>query len=220
MDNLPSLISAGVNDFLTMCNIGGTNFTAACVQGILGAHIRKRAEEARIILIEEFRKARIDKIEWATEDEFAGTLLRYLNAVRDNAARLNLRLMAKVMVGQAVHDRLYADDFNRYANSLSTLSRKEVVALVNVHMLTVSYGATPADGFTDPRMEAMLARVVPSTFKSGDEFVAVCGAISRTGFIISSNDKNIFRFTTTALMDEICELADFKDALRSEDSNL
>jgi hypothetical protein len=65
-----------------------------------------------------------------SEDDAAAFLLRYLRAAQEGAARLNLRLMARVVVGKAhAGEPLYADEFLRYADTLASLARNEVVLL-------------------------------------------------------------------------------------------
>lgn len=129
MTDLPAIVGAAMSDVLSILQVGGTSVTGAIAQGAVAAYLRRRAQDARDILLEEFRQARIDRLDVASEDELGGVLFRYFSAIRDNAARLNLRLMAKVMVGQGQRGQLYADPFHRYATTLANLSREEVIVL-------------------------------------------------------------------------------------------
>lgn len=73
-----------MSDILSVFNIGGASVTGAIAQGAVVAYLRQRTEEARDILVEEFRYARINAIAVDNEDELGGVLFRYLNAVREN----------------------------------------------------------------------------------------------------------------------------------------
>src|SRR5712692_6521403 len=52
-----------------------------------------------------------------------------LRAAQEGAARLNLRLLAKVIAGQFQAGRLVADEFLHHAERLALLSRDEVVVI-------------------------------------------------------------------------------------------
>ena len=72
----------------------------------------RRADEARDILVQELRRGNVDTLEVASEDEAFSIIYRYSLAMRDGAARRNLRLLARVMVGLAQRDQLFSDEFN------------------------------------------------------------------------------------------------------------
>lgn len=174
------------------------------------------AEENRDVLLEEFRQARISRIDFASENEMGGILFRYFNAVRDNTARLNVRLMAKVMVGQAQRDQLFADEFTRCANTLSTLNRDEVIAVTRIHRYTKDLQNQQTTGLVDPLQVEMIDELIPRQFSSFDHLSAVCVAACGSGLIIETRDLNTFRYLSTPIMDEIAQLADFQDALQKE----
>jgi hypothetical protein len=114
MTDLPAIVGAAMSDVLSVLQIGGTSVSGSIAQGAVAAYLRRRAKDAQDILLEELRHARIDSLDFAGQDELGGTLFRYFNAIRDNAARVNLRLMAKVMAGQAQLGRIFTDEFSRY----------------------------------------------------------------------------------------------------------
>jgi hypothetical protein len=176
--------------------------------------IAQRKKDAVDRLLDEFRNGRIDQISWESEDEFAGMLIRYLNAVRDSAGLDALRLMAKVMVGQIQRDRIYADEFIRYANMLASLSRDEILAITCLHKARL---ASKIPESTEGVWKKMVEAVVPTHFPSEQYVHAVLTAASRSGLVTTPHDLYaVGVYRTSPLMDEISQLADFQDALRRE----
>lgn len=217
--NLPAVVGAAVNDVLSLFQLTGANVTGTIAQGAIAAYLCRRAEEARNVLLEEFAEAQISSIEVANEDELGGILFRYFNAIRDNSARLNLRLMAKVMVGQAQRDRLFADDFVRYANLIAMLSRDEVLAVALLHRKKVEMGgrSTPPDITAPTSWELIERESVPSVFPTIGHLRAACTSAMRSGLVMTGTALDeLTVFTTTPVMDELAELSDFQDALRKE----
>ena len=213
---LASIIASAFSDMLAHFQFGGASVTSAIAQTAIAGYLRRRLEESHDVLLEELRQGNIDRIEFDSEYELGGVLFRYFNAVRDNAARLNLRLMAKAMVGQVRNEQLYADEFTRYANILSAMTRDEVIASITVYRYTLDIERTPVTSFSDPRTQKMVDSVVPSLFVDSDYFIAVCGALARFGLVIDSNDGNSFRFVSTPIMANLAKVVDFQDALRKE----
>jgi hypothetical protein len=91
--------------------------------------MQRRLEEARDVLFDELKHGRIDPLNVAQEDGAVAIIYRYMLAVRDCSARRNLRLLARVIAGLGQRDRLFADDFNKYAEALSRLTRDELLVL-------------------------------------------------------------------------------------------
>lgn len=220
MADVPALVGAAFNDVLSMFSIPGANLTGELARSAVASYLRRQSKAARDILLEEFRLGNIDRIELANEDELGGILFRYFNAIRDNAARLNLRLMAKVMVGQAQRDMLYVDDFSKYSNCLTGLSKEEIIAISKNYAYTESIKNNKIEGFLDPRNDNIVDGLVPSIFKSEEHLLSVCSAASRSGLLMISLDMNTFRFLSTPIMDEVAKLADFQDALRRESADI
>ena len=89
---------------------------------------RRRAERARDILLDELSRGE-KTVSVPEVEEAAAVLLRYGRAAQEGAARLNLRLMAKVIAGQVHQQALYADEFLRHADIIAGLRREEVTLL-------------------------------------------------------------------------------------------
>lgn len=129
--------------------------------------------------------------------------------------------MAKVMVGQARRDRLYADEFTAYANALASLSRNEALAVTLLHRARPEWEAKSKDEREKEGLFGIARRhAVPAHFPSEDHFLGHLGGATKSGLVLMQSAWNSVIFTTSPLMDEIGELADFQDALRKEGASM
>lgn len=216
MTNIPAVLGAALSDILSLLSIGGNSVTGAVAQGAVAAFLRRRAQDAHDILLEEFREARIGRIEFASEDELGGVLFRYFNAIRDNAARLNLRLMAQTITGLARRGGIYADPFNRYAAALACLSRDEVIVLGAMMKPWSAYLAQGGGENCDVHQE-LLRTLVPGTFETGKHVSAALAAASKSGLLFRMEGGfGPVGFYPSPLLEELVQLADFQEALRRE----
>lgn len=216
MTDLPAIVGAAMSDVLSILQVGGTSVTGAIAQGAVAAYLRRRAQDARDILLEEFRQARIDRLDVASEDELGGVLFRYFSAIRDNAARLNLRLMAKVMVGQGQRGQFYADPFHRYATALASLSRDEVIVLST--FLRLWLPEIKKGGKLEKDLHRELeAALVPAALPTVRHVKAALTSGSRSGLLYRLEGAiGHFGYYPSPLLEEVGQLADFQDALRAE----
>jgi hypothetical protein len=216
--DVPAVIGCAMSDVLSSFQIGGASVTGALVQSAVASFIRRQSEATRDILLEEFSLGHIDRIEVASQDELGGILFRYFNAIRDNAARLNLRLMAQVMVGLVQRDRLYADEFTKYANALATLSRDEVIVLTECMKFWTECqqrGPLKVGEFR----EGLHNRLVPSAYPFTRNVDALLSSGSRSGLLFISGGGGIggpIFFYPSPMFEAVFDLADFQDALRRE----
>ena len=213
---LPILVGNVTADLLACFHVPGT----ATAGSALGQFQKRRLERAREILLEELRSARISAVEAATEDDAIAIIVRYLRAAQEGSARLNLRLMAKVLAGQAHGGVLYADEFLRYADVLASLSREEVITIAALHKHTKEYQAEVSSGINDPPtpFSRLVDEMVPSHFPDEATLEGVCAGAMRTGMIVIATTW-VGHFTSP-LVDRLQELAPFQDALCQEDEGL
>ncbi|MGE5548413.1 MAG: hypothetical protein ACM33T_16025 [Solirubrobacterales bacterium] len=197
-------------------NIGGASVTGAIAQSAVAAFLRKRMEDARDVLLDEFETARIHRIEFTSQDELGGVLFRYFNAIRDNAARLNMRLMAKVMVSQAHRGELFADPFSQYAAALACLTRDEVIVLAALMEIWSDFVAKGGGSDRDIHRE-LNGKLVPTVFPTVKHVSAALASASKSGllFRFESPFGNV-GFYPSPLLEEVVLYADFQDALRKE----
>ena len=137
----------------------------------------------------------------------------------EGAARLNLRLMAKVIAGQAQARGLVADEFLRYADILASLSRDEIIAIATLHRVRKEIDALPGGRqmYGHTIWERLKDALVPSLVQSDDYLRALVTGAMRSGLIISlTSIDDIGYFATSPLMDTLEILAPFREALEAE----
>jgi hypothetical protein len=99
-DDVPALTGTAFADVLTKIEFSAAGFAGTALGVVLSRILRSRADQARQIFIEEVRQTTRAIRDAAEADEFVAITYRYLQAACEGAARLNLRLMAKVVRGQ------------------------------------------------------------------------------------------------------------------------
>ncbi len=194
-------------------NLAGAGF--ALVAGQLS---RRRAVHARDILLDELRRG--ERTLSAPEvDETVAVLLRYGRAAQEGTARLNLRLMAKVIAGQVQQKVLYADEFLRHADIIASLRREEVILLgaLQRHWAAPAVQAMANDH--DRMNEAkrlMLAELTPVPFIDIVELAATEDAIVRTGFLAGTEVFGGTIYKPTRTFQRVCALISLEAALEAE----
>ena len=87
--------------------------------------------EARDVLLDEIEKGDFSGI---PQDDLVSIIHRYLQASINGSAKLNLRILARLIKGITKNDEvlvpgLYASEFNRYSNILADLTYEELQVL-------------------------------------------------------------------------------------------
>ncbi len=180
----------------------------------LNSVLRRRRERAAALLLVEIRRG---KIPLQPPDEAISAILRYMRAADEGAARLNLRLMARVLAGKAFLDDLKADEFLYYADMLASMRREEIVLIATMHR--VRHQNTEIEGRREPHQqwELIASALVPQTFSNENALRAAVTACLRTGLLTDENTiDNSGWYTTSSLMDELERLAPFEAALEEE----
>ena len=183
---------------------------------LVGDMLKRRIVEARDILLNQIRAGDIDVIEAAASDEKVDILYRYYIAARDGAGRANLHLLARVIVGLAGRDRLYADEFNRYAVLLSQLTRDQIFVIGRYYAHEKSVAGEQDDVIrSTSAWKNVIKEMVPTHFATEGHIQSVCAQLIGAGllFQIGAFGNNVYRLTP--LVEEIANLADFEAALAS-----
>lgn len=217
-DKTPALLSGVVTDLMTGGASGGAG-TIGAVAGIaLSDLMARRREAARDVLLDELRVGDRTLVETGEVDEVVAILERYARAAREGAARLNLRLMAKVIAGQAHLGNLVADEFLYYADLLASLRREEIILLATLHRLKFMSEVVAIDegGRLKKIEELAVADLVSGLFETQEMLRAVMGGLTRTGLVQGHSTFGRIMYGTTALMDKLVDLADFDEALSKE----
>jgi hypothetical protein len=213
--NLPSHLGALASDFLSGFFVPGASFLGSALQSL----IQRRLAGAQDILLEELRRGdRTLPLNISEIDEAVAMMFRYARAAQEGTARLNLRLMAKVIAGQAHLGNLIADEFRRYADVLASLTREEIILIATLHRHWISADVQQAE---EERREgiahqATVRDLVPTLFRNEEELKLVASASMRTGLVISVPVWDETIYTTTSLMDKLERFAPFQEALNQE----
>ena len=104
------------------------------LQELWDIHQERKAGIARDILLEEICEDNLSRID---NDDKISILHRYLQAAMNGEARVNLRILAKLIRGllnnEDLQPALYASEFNRYAKILEGLSYEELQILATLY---------------------------------------------------------------------------------------
>lgn len=219
---LPDLVGSGFADIASALTFGASNLFGTSVAKVIERMMRRRAEEARSIFLEELGQGLRPPRDPGEIDEFVAILYRYLSKAQEGAARLNLRLMARVVRGQLEGQALYASEFLRYSELLALLTREEVVLLATRHRLRVEFDAekTTAQWSDTSSVNERVERVlVPRVFSTRLHLNATLTALQRTGLVWpgAAAVSGGFVWQDTPLLDKVALLARFEGALELED---
>lgn len=175
--------------------------------------LKRRAEQARDLLFEELQRGDRLTIGVGSDDEAISVIYRYMRAAFEGAARVNLRLLAKFIAGNLQVGTLVADEFLAVADSLSTLSRDELIV---IGALLQSRRQFPMQN-TDQRWVHTLAGLVKRGVPEGVVRSSAARA-QRSGLIYMSvtTIDETGAFETSPLLDRLSQTIDFQDALRAE----
>lgn len=214
------LASAVFADLVVACL---TQFPAATVSAVAGLALdellKNRRERAREILLDELRAGDVVLAETAVEESVA-IAFRYTRAAQEGAARLNLRLMAQVIRGQAMHKVLHADEFLYWADIIASLKREEVylIATLRRSLDYVNEDVTRR-GEIDvcKTWENARDQLVPRVLPDEATMRAIAMGASRTGFLMPGNTfTGIGYFVPTPFLEKVLQLCDFDAALKKE----
>jgi hypothetical protein len=188
--------------------------------------LQRRADNLREVFFEEMGKGSRDPRDVMIGDEGVAILYRYMQAGLEGRARLNLRLMAKVIVGHVPDSSMYASEFSLYADRLVSLTRDEVVFLATLLRLTRNGVRTeknekPGEYYELEQSVAIKLRQILSNNEMFGtlESVNSCElAIQRTGFLrlVTTLSSGGVIYGPSPYLLRLTELADFEDALRAE----
>lgn len=210
-----NLVELSANLFVLPLEVLG--IPAGAGMGLFSAFIQKKLDQARDILLEEIAVNQLDPLHAAQDDAIA-IIYRYMLAVRDGAARRNLRLLARVVCGLGQRDRLFADEFNKYAEALSRLSRDEILVVGTLHVFKKCVRKlNPEKHIIANYWPYVLERLVPDEFPTNEHVLGICCSAQRSGLVVNGIDfDSTAYYGASPFMDEVAELVDFQDVLRRE----
>ena len=170
------------------------------------------------MLLDELRAGNIGELEVAEKNEVVAICHRFLIAARDGTARRNMRLLARAWVGLANRDRLYSDDFNKYADTLARLTRDQILVLGRYHAMWTEEVEQSTDQ-EEVRARAWIQlnnQLVPTEFPTADHMTSICAQAAGLGLLNVGSAFGGLTYRPSPILFEIIELVDFQDVLRAE----
>lgn len=209
---LPALLSGVAADILSHVMLPLPGSVAAVLGETAAQALERRRRDRLEAFVDELRHAEVCIHDADEAAELALMLHRVDRAATEGTARVNLRLMAQVIHGQASLGRLVADEFLHYAELIASLRREEVVLLGTAHRES---GAAQGESFALVKAGPVLLST--GFFRNEEHFVAVENALTRTGLVwaeptVGGNNN----FLTTPLFDDLIQLTEFQEAMLRE----
>ncbi|MCB9948195.1 MAG: hypothetical protein H6842_10250 [Rhodospirillaceae bacterium] len=217
---VPQAIGSLVTDILAALGVPGANTGGLVVGQAIDRLFSRRREMACEILLDELRQGAKTIHDVAEVEETVAITYRYLRAAHEGAARLNLRLMAKIIAGQAQLGNLVADEFLYYADMLATLRREEVILLAALFRnMNERKARSPNEPEKPERAYQELENaLIPNVFCSRDDMFASAASAMRTG-LLRLAPESFYQSDyprPSPLLARIMQLASFEDALSQE----
>lgn len=198
---------------------------ASSIRELWISHCEKKLAESRDILFDEIKQGNFNNI---ADDDKISLMHRYTLAAMNGTARLNLRLLAKainsITNGKQLPSPIYANEFNRYAQILETLSDEEIHLLARLYKAReydleyIKLHNEPPKGINADYFTKLIAGYEYSEPEKAKEIKAMAGALLRTGLIYQENIGcgGSYVYALTPFFDKVIELVDFQDALDKE----
>lgn len=198
---------------------------ASSIRELWTSHCEKKLAESRDILFDEIKQGNFNNI---ANDDKISLMHRYTLAAMNGTARLNLRLLAKainsITNGKQLSSPIYANEFNRYAQILETLSDEEIHLLAQLYKMReddleyIRLHNEPPKGINADYFTKLIAGYEYSQPEKAKEIKAMAGALLRTGLIYQEDIGygGSYAYALTPFFDKIIKLVDFQDALDKE----
>jgi hypothetical protein len=182
---------------------------------VYGAWLSKKSQEAHDILLSELKSG--NRIDGDFDvDAFFGLLFRYLNAVKQGAAKRNLRLLAQLLA-RGIHKdfRLESDKLAANALLLQDLRHDElqfIGAFWKEHLALGGSADTPELLHREINKKAVNI-LVPEVFESMAKFTAIGVALQRTGLFYAPATWDGPLFCISPKLIELMTLCDIESVL-------
>lgn len=197
-ENMLTTLATGVISDIPLC--GGS------IAGAITAFQTRQVENARSIILEEIKDGDFSNVD---QDTLLTCLELFLSATLQGKAKLNLRLMAKLMNGLNAQKELYTEEFNRYAGILANLNRQQIIVITELYK--VEKKIDPEKEGALPKLEENL---VPHLFETKEEIQAILASTQMSGLVVPASGWGSVVYKTSPTFHKLITLVDFKDALK------
>jgi hypothetical protein len=216
-----SLIGSSFADIVSAIGFAGSNVAGSALNEALSRVMHQRAARARNELLVEIQQGIRSPHDAGEVDEFVAILYRYMRAAQEGSARLNLRLMARVIKSQIGGEGLYASEFLRYAELIASLTREEVILIATRHRVRMAFDRSKqtADWSDTSRVNELVRKeLVPTLFPTELDMFAALTALQRTGLVwpAAATTGGGFVWQDTPLLDRVVGMADFEGVVAAE----
>ena len=164
--------------------------------------LEKRHAEGVTLLIEELSQHGKEDLVIGEEDydTFVQMLLRFGSALHSGAAKRNLRLIARLIVGLHADGSFHYDEFSRFTTALENISLVEMQTLVALHRVYQQNADAHA---------AWKVFLAGRDFGSveGRDLLGVLGSLTRTGFVAFLSGFDVGQFVPTSDCERVMILA-------------
>lgn len=178
----------------------------------LSAYISRKAKIAHDILIKELASGQLIDGDF-DPDRFFGLLFRYLNAVKQGAARRNLHLLAQIIRnGSKKSIEFEPDLLASNADIVSQLRKDEIQLVAGLWRIQSNILKTDiAESHVKLKVSELAKQeLIPSVFSDIHEMNAVATSVSRTGLVVLSPVWGGTRVDLTKKMNELAKLCDLE----------
>jgi hypothetical protein len=213
---IPEALSTIIETVLTLIKAEVLAPGAGFATAAIGRYLFGRYERGRAILRSQLERAGATAEDFKDTEQFAAAALRYVRAVRDQAADENLRVLAQAMIGLARRQELWASDFLKFAEILAPLSRDELILigfLMNEHK---AFYSTPRPANSDGKLWRIVTKKSQDLFPSLQYIFTVATRAQRSGLImqaIAGYGGGYFQLSPIGV--QLREIVDILPALQS-----
>ena len=203
----------------------GVDASTAAGAGMLTSGIydllHHRDSKGRAVMVGE-RNARAEEhLVVANDDAVYAAIYRYRRAALEGAARVNLRLLARIMIATVLSGDTTPDRYLVYADIIAALTPEEVVliaTMLRIDRVTQDTGDTIEEQLASG-WHSLKQSMVPNPYPTASSLQAACSRATRSGLVLPQTAAGIISYHTSPLMDLLEDLASFAEALQYERDN-
>lgn len=186
----------------------------------------KQKDVAQDELMRAFAGGEVDQQHLISNPHFQSILVKYAAAARDGAARKNIRLLAEAMNGLNRRKQLHTDEFERFADVLSRMTRDQMIfcgrylSLLKIEMGGQLHTGALGDydlgsrAAVEKAFGALRVELVPNVFSNDGAFRVVISQLAAFGLLLDDPFLESAVYEPSHLLLDISHLTDLEAAAR------
>lgn len=215
-ENQTQYIGNVVADIMGAFMIPGGSTISAAIQQVF----KKRLDTAREILLEEIKDGNKNMGDAAELEEIAAIIYRYGRAAQEGAARVNLRMLAKIIAGQARTSNLNANNFLYYADLIASLKNEEIqlLGVMVRENKTTAYSAEKGlrKYFAEDKIEEIFQSLIRTGLVVFYQEITVEDQDDHKSSERYKSELHTDYHLTSLMLDDICRLVPFVEIIEKE----